>query len=386
MIRFLALFLLLPAIAAAQAPPGPPAVGVARVEERAITESSEYVGRLQAMERVEITARVAAYLEARLFTEGTEVAAGAPLYRLERAPFEAALAQQQAAVAQAQARADQADTSFSRVEALQGTAAALRSAYDDARANRLAALAALGVVQAQARLAQINLDYTDIRAPIAGKIGRANVAAGNVVGPSTGALASIVSQDPMYVVFPIPARALMVLEQRHAATGIFAAVLVRIRLPDGRIYAQPGQIDYKDPTVSANTDTVILRARIPNPVRRPASAPTAATEPVDRELIDGAFVSVSVQGVEPVRRPAIPRAAVLADVQGNYVWVIGADNKAERRSIQLGQSSAQLAVVVSGLSLGESVVVDGMQRVRPGAVVNPTPTPPAPVPAPTPAR
>jgi len=378
MIRLLALLVFLPSLALAQAPPGPPSVGVAKVEMRPVTESSEYVGRIQAMDRVDITARVTAFLDARLFTEGTEVPAGVLLFRLERAPFEAALASQDAAIAQAQARADQADVNFARIESLQGTPAALRSAFDDARANRLAARAALDAAKAQALTARINLDYTEIHAPIAGKIGRANVSVGNVVGPASGALATIVSQDPMFVVFPIPVRALMSLEQRHAATGIFGAVLVRIRLPDGRIYAHPGQIDYKDPTIAANTDTIILRARIPNPVRRPASAPGAGNEPVDRELIDGAFVGVSVQGAAPVNMVTIPRAAVLADVQGNYVWVIGADNKAERRGVTLGQSTAQLAVIANGLSEGETVVVDGVQRVRPGVVVNPAPVAPPP--------
>jgi len=341
--------LLLPALALAQGPPGPPAVGVVQVEERPVTESSEYVGRVQATDRVEITARVSAYLEQRFFTEGSEVAAGDLLYRLERASFAAILAQQEAAVAQAQARADQADTAFARLEALQGTAASLRSALDDARANRLAARAALEAAQAQALNARINLEYTEIRAPIAGKIARSNVAAGNVVGPGTGPLTSIVSQDPMYVVFPTPVRALMTLEQRFAGSGIFGAVIVRIRLPDGRIYAETGRIDYKDPSIAPSTDTILLRARIPNPVRRAA----AAGEAVDRELIDGAFVGVSLQGAEPVNMIAIPRAAVLADVQGNYVWVIGADNKAERRAITLGQSSGQIAAVRAGLKPGD---------------------------------
>ena len=380
MIRhFLALLLFAVPPAFAQAPPGPPpAVGVARVEQRPIIESADYVGRIQAKDRVDITARISAYLETRLFVEGAEVTAGAPLYRLERAPFEAALDQQNAAVAQAQARADQAETSFTRVEALQGTAAALRSAYDDARANRLAALAALEAARAQARVAQINLDYTEIRAPIGGKISRGSVSAGNAVGPATGALTSIVSQDPMQVVFPIPVRALLTLEQRHAATGIFGAVQIRIRLPDGRLYSQPGRIDYKDPSVAVNTDTIVLRASIPNPPLRPA----APGEPVERALIDGAFVRVSVEGLTPVAMTTIPRQAILADVQGNYVWVINAENKAERRPVQLGQSTAQMAVIAGGLAVGETVVVDGVQRVRPGIVVNPAPAPPPAAPSP----
>lgn len=363
----------------AQPPPGPPpAVGVARAEQRPVTESTDYVGRIQARDRVDITARISAYLETRLFVEGAEVTAGASLYRLERAPFAAALDQQNAAVAQAQARADQAEASFTRVEALQGTAAALRSAFDDARANRLAALAALEAARAQAHMAQINLDYTEIRAPIDGKIGRASVSVGNAVGPATGPLTSIISQDPMQVAFPIPVRALLTLEQRHAATGIFGAVLIRLRLPDGRLYNHPGRIDYKDPSVAANTDTIVLRATIPNPPLRPA----APGEQVERALVDGAFVRVSVEGLAPVSMTTIPRQAILADVQGNYVWVINADNKAERRPVQLGQSTAQLAVIASGLAVGETVVVDGVQRVRPGIVVNPAMVPPPPEPSP----
>ncbi len=364
----LALLLLSVPPAFAQAPNSPPpVVGLAHVELRPVTESADYVGRIQAKDRVDITARISAYLETRLFIEGAEVVPGAPLYRLERAPFEAALDQQNAAVAQAQARADQAEVAFARVEALQGTAAALRSAFDDNRANRLAALAALKAARAQARLAQINLDYTEIGAPIGGKIGRATVSAGNVVGPASGPLTAIFSQDPMQVVFPIPVRALLTLEQRHSATGIFGAVQIRIRLPDGRLYEHPGRIDYKDPSVAANTDTIVLRATIPNPPLRIA----APNEPMERALIDGAFVRVSIEGLTPVVMTTVPRQAILTDVQGNYVWVINAENKAERRPVQLGQSTAQLAVIASGLTEGETVVVDGLQRVRPGIVVNP---------------
>lgn len=367
MFRPFVLLLLLSSGAHAQAPAAPPpAVGVVAVEMRAVTETSEFVGRVQAVERVEITARVTAVIEARLFDEGAEVKAGVPLYRLERAPFEAAVAQQDAAVAQTEARVDQTDAVLTRVQALMSTPSGLRSALDDARGNHLAAVGALQGAQALQRVARINLGYTEIAAPIAGKIARGNVSVGNVVGPGTGSLTSIVSQDPMNVTFPVGVRALLRLDERYRGKGGMAAVAVRVRLPDGRAYGPEGKIDYQDPTIVAGTDSILLRARIPNP---------------ERQLIDGEFVTVIVAGIEPVAALAIPRAAVLADVQGNYVYVVAADNKVERRPIKLGQSTAETAVIVSGLSVGEMVISDGMQRARPGLVVNPGPA--APLPRPT---
>jgi membrane fusion protein, multidrug efflux system len=359
------------------APGAPPAVGVVRVESRPVTETADFVGRVQAMDRVDITARVSAFIAARLFIEGTEIRAGDPLYRLERAPFEAAVAQQDAAVALAQARLDNAEIQLARSQSLVGSPASLRSALDDARANQRAATATLQAAQAQLRSAQINLDYTDIRAPIAGRIGRGNISVGNVVSPSSGALATIVSQDPIYVVFSIAVRTMLELQLRYADKGGMSAVVVRIRLPDGRMYEQDGKIDYTDPSIAANTDTILLRARIPNPSREARGNPLGgAGETVERPLTDGEFVAVSVQGIEKVPALAIPRSAVLSDVQGDYVYVVDAANKVTRRTVRLGQSMAESAVVLTGLTAGEMVVADGLQRVRPGITVSPGPAAP----------
>ena len=144
-----------------------------------------------------------------------------------------------------------------------------------------------------------------------------------------------------------------------------------MRLPNGKTYAQDGSLDYIDPTVASNTDTLTFRARIPNPLRPGAKA----ADPGSRELSDGEFVTVSLQGVEPIQALAIARAAILSDQQGNYVWVVGDGNKVEQRRVQLGQSTPETAVIASGLKEGETVVVDGVQRVRPGAVVAPAPAP-----------
>ena len=240
-------------------------------------------------------------------------------------------------------------------------------------ANQRSLAAQVAVAQAQLRLAKINLDYTEIRAPVAGKISRGAITIGNVVSPTSGPLANIVSQDPMYVVFPVASRTLTALQKRYADKGGTSAVAVHLKLPDGSAYGQTGTINYVDPTVSPTTDTILVRARIPNPPLRPADP----GQPVDRALIDGAFVSVTVEGLQPVMVLGIPRAAVLSDQQGDYVYVIGADNKAEQRRIKLGQSSPAIAAIASGLNEGDMVVSEGVQKLRPGLVVAPAPATPA---------
>lgn len=347
-------------------------MGIVRAQQTAITETSEFVGRVQAIDRVSLTARVTAFLEQRLFTEGSEVKQGDLLYRLERGPFEAAVQQQEAAVADASARLANANIQLARAQSLLATPAGQRSNVDDAVANQRSLAAQVLSAQAQLRQAQINLGYTEIRAPVAGKISRTSITVGNVVSPSTGPLATIVSQDPMYVTFPVSSRVQAELERRYAGKGGMSAVVVKLRLPDGSMYDQDGKVDYIEPTVSATTDTILMRARIGNPIRR-AGGPG---EPVERTLVDGAFVTVLVEGAEPVTALGIPRSAVLSDQQGDYVYVVDPGNKVEQRRIQLGQSTPMTAIVAGGLKEGEMVVTDGIQRVRPGMVVSPGPASP----------
>jgi membrane fusion protein, multidrug efflux system len=356
-------------------PGGPPAVGVVKVQKRAVIETSEFVGRVQAIDRVDIVARVTAFLQERSFTEGAEVQKGDLLYRLERGPFEADLQAKQAAVAQQQALLRNATIVLNRAQTLLSTPAGQRSTVDDALAQQASQAAQLQSAQAQLRASQINLDYTEIRAPVAGKISRSSVTTGNVVGPGSGIMATIVSQDPMYVVFPIPVRTALDLRGRYAERGGLPSVVVRLKLPDGATYGQTGRLDYVDPSVTPNTDTLIFRASIPNPLRPGASA----SDPSNRELSDGEFVTVTIEGVAPIEALGVPRSAVLSDQQGNYVYVLGPANKVAQRRVQLGQSTPRVAVVMGGLAEGETVVVEGLQRIRPGAVVNPGP-PSAPLP------
>jgi membrane fusion protein (multidrug efflux system) len=368
---------MLPVAAGAQpAPAGPPAVGVVRAERQQITQTDEFIGRIQSIGRVALVARVSAYLEKRLFVEGSEVKKGDLLYLLEQPPFQAQVDADKANVAQLEAQRTFAAQQLERAQYLLKTPAGQQQNVDQTVSNERSLAAQVASAKAQLETAEINLGYTEIRAPIDGKISATDVTEGNVVSPTTGTLANLVSQDPMYVLYPVSVRAGLDLRNRYDAKGGFNAVVLKLRLPDGRIYGQSGKLDYVSPTVATNTDTIMVRAVIPNP-RFPNIPPDA---PAPRELFDGEFVTVMVEGVEPITVLAIPRAAVLSDQQGDYVYVVDAQNKAEQRRIHLGQSTPSTAVVSNGLKEGELVISEGLQRVRPGQTVSPSPaTPPPPI-------
>ena len=348
---------------AQQGQAGPPAVGVIEAAKRPITESNEFLGRIEAVNRVAVVARVTAFLDKRAFAEGTEIKTGDLLYRLERGPFEADLKSKQAQVAQLQATLVNAKLTTERARILLSGPAGQQSTYDAALANQQSLEAQIQAAEAQVDLSQINLDYTEIHSPIDGRIGRTAVTEGNVVTPNSGTLTTIVSQDPMYVTFPVSVREGLALRERYATRGGFKAVVIRLRLTDGRLYDQVGQLNFVNNTIDQGTDTILLRGTIPNP----QSAGGV------RELTDNEFVSVLLEGVQPVEVLAIPRSAVLSDQQGDYVFVLGADNKAEQRRVKLGQSTSTVASVTNGLQPGEKVIVEGLQRVRPNQPVAPGP-------------
>jgi membrane fusion protein (multidrug efflux system) len=325
----LAVMLAVPCAMAQVTPSGPPAVGVVTVARRPMTQTTEINGRIQAPQSVNLVARVTAFLEERLFTEGAEVKEGDLLYRLERPLFQAAVDIQQAAVAQAEAQLENANVAHRRADDLAQKLAGTQVTLDNARAAQRTTAAQLESAQAQLQQAQINLDYTEIRSPIAGRIGRTLITIGNVVSPTSGTLATIVSQDPMYVTFPVPMRRALELRDQYASKG-FDAVRIRIRLPNGKMYDQIGKLDFVDVNVTQDTDTLILRGTIPNPVLSPAQGGDGAV----RELTSDEFVRVILEGVEPLQVIAVPRAAILSDQQGDYVYVVDAENIARQRRVR----------------------------------------------------
>ena len=357
----------------AQQQPPPAAVGVFAAEQRSITETTEVTGRIEAVHRVDLVARVSAFLEEQLFEDGAEVKQGQLLYRLERGPFEADLESKKAAVAEMEAQLANTNITLKRAIELAAKNAGPQSAVDSARATHLSTQAKLRSAQALVLNSQINLDYTEIRSPINGRIGRTAVSVGNVVGPSSGVLATVVSQDPMYVTFPMSVRAVLNLRDRYADKGWLDAIHIRLRLPSGKIYDQVGTLDFIDINVAKDTDTIILRGTISNPV---------IADPSDRggnlrELTNNEFVTVLIESVEPRQVIAVPRAAILSDQNGDYVYVVGEKNTAQPRRIRLGQSTPEYASIIEGLTAGESVIVEGTQRIRPGATVAPAPMSPA---------
>ncbi|MEA2855840.1 MAG: rane fusion protein multidrug efflux system [Methylobacteriaceae bacterium] len=353
-------------------PAAPPAVGVVEARKQAITQTNDFNGRIEAIDRVNIVARVTAFLEKRLVEDGAEVKKSDLLYQLEKGPFEADVQAHQAQVAQLQATLTNAHLTTERARTLLGGPAGLQSNYDAAIANERSLEAQIQGAQAQLKSSQISLGYTDIRSPIDGRIGRTQITIGNVVSPSSGVLTTIVSQDPMYVTFPVSFREALELRQKYLPRGGLSAVVIHIKLPDGRLYGQTGKLDFVNNTIAANTDTITLRGEIANPLLDNQTQ----TRTTVRELYDGEFVSVQLEGVQPVEVLAVPRAAILSDQQGDYVYVVGADNKAEQRRIQLGQSTSTIAAVISGLKDGEHVIVEGLQRVRPAQPVSPGPASP----------
>lgn len=334
-------------------------VGVVTAEKKPVTHGADFVGRIDAVERVEVRARVKGYLEAVNFTEGDRIKTGASLYTIEKGLFQAAVEQAQGALDRAEAALTLATLQRQRAQDLVDKNAGTVVARDQAVAQEQQAQGAVLTAKADLDTAKINLGYTDITSPIDGKIGRTSITKGNVVGPDgTTPLTTIVSQDPMYVSFPVSQRDLL---EAAAKGGKKSAkdLAVTIRLADDTVYDQKGRLDFLDVSVSRSTDTVLVRAVIANP---------------KGTLIDGQLVRVTLETVQPEERVVVPQAALIADQQGLYVFVVE-DGKAVVRRIKAGPGVGTDQVVESGLTGGELVVVQGLQSLRPGTAVRATPVP-----------
>ncbi len=339
----------------AQQKPPPPGVVVAKAEQRDVRPSEQFNGRAQAKDSVDLLARVQGFLEKRSFNEGDRVKAGQLLFQLEKAPFIATVQQREADLARAQAEERNARVQLDRARQLLRTQNIPQSEADRREALQLTAIAQVKQAQAALDAARIDLGYTDIRAPIAGRISRSNFTEGALVGPSSGTLASIVSSDPIYVTFAVSQRELLDFRRKAAEQGRTRDVVVRLKLADGTAYSQPGSVDFLDVKADPGTDTVTVRATFPNP---------------DGIIVPGQFASVSVESAQPVVSIVVPQAALQIDQAGPFVMVVAQDHKVEMRRIRAGNSTADNAVVVEqGLQPGDQVVVEGAQKVRPGQEV-----------------
>ncbi|MCC6467237.1 MAG: efflux RND transporter periplasmic adaptor subunit [Alphaproteobacteria bacterium] len=331
-----------------------PGVVVEKVERQNVRPSIDFTGRVKAVDKVDLRARVTGFLQERQFTEGQDVKVGDLLFSIEKAPYQAEVDQQNAAVAKAQAGVTNATNQLARARDLVKNQNIAQSTVDTRQAEEGQARAELLAAQAALRAAEINLGYTEIKAPIAGRIGQANITIGNLVGPDSGVLATIVSQDPIYVTFPVAQR---ILSDFQAKAGRASDVAVRIRLPNGTVYKEPGRIDFQDVQVAQGTDTVTIRAKLPNP---------------DRILIDGQSVGVVAEVDTPELAIVIPHAAIQVDQGGRFVLAVGKENKVEVKRIKATPRRDGTAVVEEGLQEGDLIIVEGLLKVRPGIAVAPT--------------
>ncbi|MCW3475648.1 efflux RND transporter periplasmic adaptor subunit [Limobrevibacterium gyesilva] len=356
----LAMCLAQPAFAQPAAAPQAAMVGTVIAAKQDVTKGLDFVGRVEAIQRVDIHARVTGFLEAVLFTEGSTVKEGDKLYQIERPPFEAAVLQARGNLVQAQAQYANATLERQRAEELVKTSAVSVAIRDQRVAAEQSAQGQVIVAEAALQTATINLGYTAITAPITGKIGRTLVTKGNVVGPDSGTLAQIVSEDPMYVTFPVSNREFLRMRQAGGQVDVNAIEAV-IRFADGSTYDQRGRITFVNVSVDKATDTLLVRASVPNPTG---------------VLVDGEFVRVLVQGDKPEQMVVVPQAALIADQEGIYVFIVEG-GKAVVRRIRTGGETGRDVIVNDGLKGGEQVVVQGLQSLRPGAAVIATPLAPA---------
>lgn len=338
-----------------------PVVSVLPVERTEIREGFSFVGRVEAVDHVELRARVEGTLLDRPFTEGQDVAVGDVLFLIDPAPFDVAVDLASANLERARAAATEADQALARTRELHGRGNVSDAALDEAVARAQETAADVLAREAEQRDAQIDRDYATIAAPIAGRISRAAYSVGNLVNPNSGALATVTALDPIYVLFSISERDFVTWSQTLAEAGPELTppdLVLELGLANGTMYDQAGSIDFLDSMVDGNTGTIPVRGVFPNP---------------DRILLPGQFVEVVVRGTEPVSALVVPQSAVQTDQTGQFVLTVDADGRAEVRQVTMGQRDGQDWVVEQGLEEGEQVIVQGLQRVRPGQTVSAVP-------------
>ncbi|MFZ0449281.1 MAG: efflux RND transporter periplasmic adaptor subunit [Desulfatiglandaceae bacterium] len=337
----------------------PPLVTVAPVTLQDVNPPMEYVGHVEAVQAVDLRARVEGFLEQINFREGTFVQTGDLLYVIEQGLYQAKVDADRAGIAQAQATLTKTRQYLERVKTVRSGGISATD-IDNAVADELRARAQLQEAQATLERSELDLGYTTIKAPISGQIGRTSFTRGNLVGPTSGPLARIVQLDPIRVVYSISENDLSAVQAalRDADQRRRNALLVpRIRLADGKVYKSAGKIDFVNNEVDATTGTISVRAVFDNP---------------DGLLLPGQYVTVLVSKSKPKILPVVPQSAVQEDREGPYVLVVDNQNRVVQRRVRTGPFVGSGWAVESGLAKGEMIIVQGVQKVHPGQTVKTT--------------
>ncbi|MBB3342586.1 efflux RND transporter periplasmic adaptor subunit [Luteimonas sp. RC10] len=339
-------------------PPPPPEVGVAAVLAEPVKDWNDATGRIAAVESVELRPRVSGYVERVAYAEGDEVKQGDLLFVIDPRPYRAALQRAEAELARARAEAQLAATRHDRAQSLIEASAISRDDFEARSAGRAEAEAAVRAAQAAVETAKLDLAFTQVRAPVDGRAGRALLTTGNLAQADASLLTTVVSQDPVHVYFETDERTFL----RHQALAREGARTagrnaVRVGLSDETGYPHTGTVDFLDNQVDPATGTVRARAVLPNP---------------DRRFTPGLFARVQLEGAAAREAVLIDDKAVLTDQDRKYVYVLGEGNTAQRRDIVPGRMVDGLRVVESGLAAGDRVIVNGVQKVfMPGMPVAP---------------
>ncbi len=351
----------------------PPTVTVLTVVPEDLPEESTFVGRTVANRTVELRARVTGTLRERPYAEGALVKAGDVLFRLDPREFDAAVQGAEAQKAQAEAQLAKARADFGRIEPLAKAGAAPQTELDAVRAAQLSAIAAVTGAEAALARARLDQEYATITAPFAGLVGKAQVDPGALVSPSSGVLAVLDQVDPVAIEFTVSERELIRWREDLAAGRLKAPTVdhltLRAQLVSGETYPETGQISFRDVRISPETGTALIRALFPNPTG---------------VLRAGQFVRVQITGATRVGALLVPQGAVLQSPTGASLLVVKPDGLVEARPVTLGAWRGDRWVVTAGLSGGETVIADGVQKARPGAPVTVVPTTTA-APGPAPA-
>jgi len=343
--------------------PPPPEVGVITVAAGDVGLLTELPGRLEASRVAQVRARAAGIVQQRLFQEGSDVKAGQPLFRIDPAPYAAAQAQAQAALARAEATLGQATLVAQRYQPLAQANAISQQEYTNAQAAQKQAEAEVAVARAALRTAEINLGYTAVASPLSGRIGRALVTEGALVGQGEATPLAVVQQvDPLYVNFTQSAAEVLALrralEQGRLKRAGAEGAQVRVVLEDGTEHPQPGRLLFADLSVDAGTGQVTVRAEVPNP---------------GGLLLPGLFVRVRLEQAKAGNAVLLPQQAVTRGSLGDSALVVGADGQVSPRNVKLSGAQGGQWIVLDGLKPGEQVVVDGFQKIRPKQPVKPVP-------------
>ncbi len=343
-----------------QAPP-PPEVEVMTVQPRPIANIVELPGRVQAVRVAEIRARVNGIIQRRLYEEGTDVAAGAALFQIDPREMQASLNAAQASLQRAQATAMNAAQDVKRYKGLVAKQAISRQEYDAAQARLRTAEADVSQARAEVESARLNLEYTRVDSPIAGRAGRAEVTEGALVSASEGTLLTTVEQfDPVYVSFAQSSSDLLAIRAQIASGALHLPdkdrVAVQLFLEDGSEYPHTGYIDFLAMTIDVSTGTVALRAEVPNP---------------DRLLLPGQFVQARINAGTRPNGIAIPQRAVALNESGASVQLVGEDDRVSTRNVELGELHGSEWLIRDGLQAGDRVIVEGGQNARNGQPVRP---------------